>query len=178
MNCQTKPCFLFFIASLLAACGGSDDARERRIEELKLPPGFESIVVFEGTGESREIYIREDGDLFVSLAGRRDDNQILGLRDSDGDFVIDIVEPFYRVSTPVEQRTPHVHIEYFDGYLFAATNEQLVRMPLPNGSLTATGEIDIIVDSIPYQSSHRARTLSIDPDDWVPPTLVTQLGTA
>lgn len=167
MNCQTKPCFLFFIALLLAACGGGDDVSERRIEELKLPPGFESLVVFEGTGNSREIYIREDGDLFVSLAGRRDDNQILGLRDNDGDFVIDMVEPFYRVSTPAEQKAPLVHIEYFGGYLFAGTNQQVVRMPLPNGSLSPTGEIEVVVDAIPYQSSHHARTLSIDPDGWV-----------
>lgn len=128
MYCQTKPHFLLIPVLLLTACGSGDDAHKRRVEELKLPPGFESVVVFEGTGESREIYIREDGDLFVSLSGLRDDYQILGLRDTDGDFVINVVEPFFRVATPAEQKVPRVQIEYFEDYLYAVTNEQVVRM--------------------------------------------------
>lgn len=134
---------------------------------LILPPGFEAQVVFEGTGESRELYIREDGDLFVSLAGIRDGRHILGLRDEDGDHVVDTVESFFHVATPDEQREPQVHIEYFAGYLYAIDNEQLVRMPLPNGALTPTGATEIIVERIPYQRSHRGRTLSIDPEGWV-----------
>jgi len=134
---------------------------------LILPPGFEAQVVFEGTGESRELFIREDGDIFVSLAGIRDGKHILGLRDEDGDFVVDTVEAFFHFGTPEEQREPQVHIEYFAGYLYAVTNEQLVRMPLPNGALKPTGKIQTVVESIPYQRSHRGRTLSIDPDGWV-----------
>ncbi len=155
------------LISLLVACGSADDVPESKAAELRLPPGFESTVVFAGTGESRELYIRQDGDLFVSLSGLRDDHQILGLRDSDGDRVADVVSPFFHVTTPAEQRVPRVHIEYFEGYLYAATNEQVVRMPLPNGALTPTGDIEVVVDRIPYQSSHHARTLSIDPDGWV-----------
>jgi len=157
--------------SMLSACQSEDrpaqTAASRDASELKLPPGFEAQVVFKGTGESRELYIREDGDLFVSLSGLRDDKQILGLRDEDGDFVIDTVERFYCVTTPEAQRVPHVHIEYFDEYLYAVENEQLVRMHLPPGQLTPRGDIETIVDHIPYQSNHRARTLSIDPEGWV-----------
>jgi len=134
---------------------------------LKLPPGFAAQVVFEGTGESRELYVREDGDLFVSLSGLRDDKHILGLRDEDGDFVIDTIERFYHLTSPDEQRVPQVHIEYFDEYLYAVENEQLVRMHLPAGRLTPSGGIEVIVDRIPYQRSHRGRTLSIDPEGWV-----------
>ena len=135
--------------------------------ELKLPPGFEALVVFEGVGESREIYVREDGDLFVSLAGLDDGEHILGLRDDDGDFIIDTVERFYHLTTPELQRPPQVHIEYFDDYLYAVNNEQLVRMRLPPGHLRPVGDIETIVDRIPYQTSHRGRTLSIDADGWV-----------
>lgn len=135
--------------------------------ELQLPPGFEALVVFEGTGEAREIYIREDGDLFVSLAGIRDGNHILGLRDADGDFIIDQVEPFYHLTTPDAQREPQVHIEYLDDYLYAVENLQLVRMHLPPGQLAPSSDVEIVVDNIPYQSSHRARTLSVDPQGWL-----------
>ncbi|MDH3532316.1 MAG: PQQ-dependent sugar dehydrogenase, partial [Gammaproteobacteria bacterium] len=124
-------------------------------------------MVFEGTGESREIYVREDGDLFVSLSGIQDGEHILGLHDADGDYVIDTVASFYRLTTPDEQRVPQVHIEYFDDYLYAVENEQLVRMHLPPGQLTPTGEIEVIVDRIPYQRGHRGRTLSIDTEGWV-----------
>ena len=135
--------------------------------ELILPPGFEAMVVFEGTGESREIYVREDGDLFVSLAGLTDAPQILGLRDEDGDYRIDTIEKFYHVTTPPSQRPPQVHIEYFNEYLYAVENEQLVRMHLPAGQLLPDGPTEVVVEQIPYQRSHRGRTLSIDGDGWV-----------
>lgn len=134
---------------------------------LILPYGFEATVVFEGTSESRELYIRDDGDMFVSLSGLGEGPHILGLRDEDGDHVIDTVTRFFDVTTPESQLAPRVHIEYHNGYLYAVTNEQLVRMPLPNGTLSPTGEVEIVVENIPYQSGHRARTLSIDPDGWV-----------
>lgn len=158
-------------SSILSACQSENQpaqtAESADAPELILPPGFEAQVVFKGTGESREIYIREDGDLFVSLSGLSDDKHILGLRDEDGDYVIDTVERFYHLTTPEAQRVPQVHIEYFDEYLYAVNNEQLVRMHLPPGELAPRDEIEIIVDRIPYQSRHRGRTLSIDPEGWV-----------
>lgn len=158
-------------SSILSACQPAEPpapaAELTAPAELKLPPGFEALVVFEGTGEARELYIREDGDLFVSLSGLRDDKHILGLRDEEGDFVIDTVERFYHLTTPDTQRVPQVHIEYFDDYLYAVENEQLVRMHLPPGQLTPLGETEVIVDRIPYQQSHRGRTLSIDSEGWV-----------
>jgi len=159
------------MVAILSACGASDQPAQETASinapELELSSGFEAQVVFEGTGESREIYVRADGDLFVSLAGLRDDKHILGLRDEDGDHVIDTVERFYHIRTPEEQRAPQVHIEYFDDYLYAVENEQLVRMHLPSGQLTPTDDFEIVVSGIPYQRSHRGRTLSIDPDGWV-----------
>ena len=134
---------------------------------LILPDGFSAVVVFDGTGESREIFIRDDGDIFVSLSGLREGPHILGLRDEDGDWRIDRVERFFDVSTPKQQKVPRVHIAYRDGYLYAITNEQLVRLRLEDGRLTPTGGRQVIVDPIPYQSSHRGRTLSVDDDGWV-----------
>ncbi len=156
-----------FFAACAPADGPVVTGDEREASELILPPGFEAMVVFEGTGESREIYIREDGDIFVSLAGLRDAPHILGLRDDDGNYVIDTITKFYHLTTPESQRTPRVHIEYFNDYLYAVENEQLVRMHLPPGQLTPDGEIEVIVDRIPYQRGHRARTLSIDDDGRV-----------
>ncbi len=134
---------------------------------LDLAPGFEAQVVFEGTGESRELFIREDGDLFVSLSGIRDDNTVLGLRDEDGDHVIDTVRPFFQVTTPDEQKVPRVHIAYADDYLYAVTNEQVVRMLLPRGKLEPVSNPEPVVAEIPYQSSHRGRTLSVDDNGWI-----------
>ena len=91
---------------LISGCARDElpEPEAAQASELILPPGFSAQVVFEGTGESRELFIRSDGDLFVSLSGLRDDFHILGLRDENGDHVIDTVEPFYRVTTPEEQK--------------------------------------------------------------------------
>ena len=91
---------------------------------LILPDGFSATVVYEGTGESRELLILENGDMFVSRSGLREGPHIFGLRDTDGDYVVDRVEPFFEVATPAEQKVPRVHIEYHEGYLYAVTNEQ------------------------------------------------------
>lgn len=156
------------LTMVVAGCGqGGDDPRPAMVPaELKLPSGFAAQVVFEGTGESREIYVRSDGDIFVSLAGLGNGPHILGLRDEDGDYVVDTVERFHDLTTPETQRPPQVHIEYFDDYLYAVDNEQVVRMHLPRGKLTPDGETEVVA-SIPYQRSHRGRTLSIDADGWV-----------
>lgn len=169
---RNRSILLFAGATLLAGCAPLEEpvaAADDDISttELQLPPGFDAMVVFEGTGESREIYVREDGDIFVSLAGLSDAPHILGLRDKDGDYVIDTVEKFYHLTTPDSQRLPQVHIEYFNEYLYAVENERLVRMHMPPGQLAPDGEVEVIVDRIPYQRSHRGRTLSIDDDGWV-----------
>ena len=170
-QCNKHTILALTTTAFVSACGSSDPSAQTSAllgaTELSLPPGFETQVVFEGAGESRELYIREDGDLFVSLTGLSDDKHILGLRDEDNDFVIDTVERFYHLTTPETQRLPQVHIEYFEKYLYAVENEQLVRMHLPPGDLTPRGEIEIIVNRIPYQRGHRGRTLSIDPEGWV-----------
>ncbi|NIQ95212.1 MAG: hypothetical protein GWN87_14115, partial [Desulfuromonadales bacterium] len=56
-------------------------------------------------------------------------------------------------------RLPQVHIEYFDNYLYAVDVTQLVRLHLPVGSLEPQGPVEVIVKDIPYQRSHRGRTL-------------------
>lgn len=168
-------------ALAIAACGGTDVPAGDRATgndaaalgavtdsgELILPPGFVSEVVFEGTGESRELYIRDDGDMFVSLTGIRDGKHILGLRDEGGDHVVDTVVHFHHLTTPDDQRLPQVHIAYFDNYLYAVDITQVVRMHLPLGELEPVGDTEVIVSDIPYQRSHRGRTLSVDPDGWV-----------
>ena len=161
------------VALLVAGCSpvseitGSDIAGSAIAPaELKLPPGFAAQVIFDGTGESREIYVRSDGDIFVSLAGLGDGPHILGLRDEDGDYVVDTIEHFHHLATPEAQRPPQVHIEYFDDHLYAVDNEQVVRMHLPRGQLRPDGKPEVIAN-IPYQRSHRGRTLSIDTDGWM-----------
>lgn len=156
------------IALLVAGCGQGSEYPGSEIApaELKLPPGFSAQVIFEGTGESREIYVRSDGDIFVALAGLGNGPHILGLRDDDGDYIVDTVERFHHLTTPESQRPPQVHIEYFDDFLYAVGNEQVVRMHLPPGRLHPDGATEVVAN-IPYQRSHRGRTLSIDDDGWV-----------
>lgn len=134
---------------------------------LHLPEGFEAQIVHEVGWESRELFIRRDGDLFVSLSGKRDGPHILGLRDTDGDHDIDETTEFFEVITPREQKVPRIHIAYHDDHLYAVTNEQVIRMPLPPGALVPTGPEETVIASIPYQSSHRGRTITISPDGWL-----------
>jgi glucose/arabinose dehydrogenase len=40
-------------------------------------------------------------------------------------------------------------------------------MPLPPGELEPVGPTEVVVGDIPYQRSHRGRTLAVDPEGWI-----------
>ncbi|MCG8441127.1 MAG: PQQ-dependent sugar dehydrogenase, partial [Caulobacterales bacterium] len=131
---------------------------------LILPEGFRAQVVHEIGWESRELIIREDGDMFVSLSGKHEGDHVIGLRDADGDHVIDVTTSFLPVTTPADQKFPRVHIARHGAWLYAVTNEEVLRVPLPAGALEPTGPAEVVVASIPYQSSHRGRTITVGAD--------------
>ena len=76
---MTRPASMTALAAVMLTAGCARDElpepEAAQASELILPPGFSAQVVFEGTGESRELVIRSDGDLFVSLSGLRDDHE-------------------------------------------------------------------------------------------------------
>ena len=52
---------------------------------ISLPPGFRAVVVADNVCRTRQIAVRENGDIYVSLRYPVDRNFVVAMRDTDGD---------------------------------------------------------------------------------------------
>ncbi|CAN5623448.1 sorbosone dehydrogenase family protein [soil metagenome] len=130
---------------------------------LTLPTGFCAAVVHEGVGPARHISVTPDGRVYVALRDvRGETGGIVGLRDTDGDGILDEMVRFGdRGGTGIAVRGE---------YLYFAPNTAVVRYRLPaDGALEPQGSPETIVDGFPEQRGHAAKTLAFGDDGslWV-----------
>lgn len=133
-------------------CSGKDPA-------ITVPDGFCAQVFADGLGRPRHLVVASNGDVFtVTRGGRRGrGGEVIGLRDSDGDGRADRTERF--------GERGGTGIGLFDGYLYVAPQDGVVRYPLSEGRLRPTGAAERIVQKLPGPgTSHRAKSAVIDPD--------------
>ncbi len=130
---------------------------------LTLPPGFCALVVHEGgIGEGRHIVVNGNGDIYVILRrGPRPSPDapfgpggIVGLRDTNGDGKVDVVEKFGEVGgTGLELR---------NGYLYYAAIGHIGRFKLTPGELKPSGPAEIVVDGFPLGGGHAEKDITFD----------------
>jgi len=122
---------------------------------ITLPPGFCALVVadlVEGgqPAQARHMAVTPNGDLFVAINSPNNQNPpfgIIGLRDRDGDGHADEQSRF----------SPGLGgsgIAWDDGRLFFGANDRVLRFRLPAGSLTPTGNADVVVRGLPNTGDH------------------------
>lgn len=123
---------------------------------LVLPDGFCALVVHDGVGPARHLAVTADGRVFVALTNRqRELGGVVGLRDSNGDGRLDEIARF--------GPDGGTGIGVDGGYLYFAPDTHVLRWPLPpEGSLEPTGEPERVVDGLPEQRSHAAKSLAFD----------------
>ena len=78
---------VFFI--LIVACVVQADGSELDFDPdnggIQLPKGFQAVVVADNIGRARQIAVRENGDIYVSLREPHGRDYVAALRDTDGD---------------------------------------------------------------------------------------------
>ncbi|MEO6435214.1 MAG: PQQ-dependent sugar dehydrogenase [Tepidisphaeraceae bacterium] len=119
---------------------------------ITLPTGFCAVIVAEKLGQPRHIVVMPNGDLFVSS----NRGGVIALRDTTGDGRADVVQDWatgYRNS----------EVRYWGGHLYTETGTAILRYPLKEGSLTASGAPDTIVSGLPA-GGHGAKTFVIGAD--------------
>ncbi len=130
---------------------------------ITLPEGFCAVVVSDSVGRARHIEVAANGDVLLAMNNDRgpDRSVIPGgvavLRDTDGDGRADEVFRF--------GDNGGNEVLLSGEYLYFATDDAVFRYPFPVGSTAPAGPPDTIVSELPDESSHRAKSVAIGPDN-------------
>lgn len=117
---------------------------------ITLPPGFCAFVAADGLGEARHAVVAPNGDLYVALQN----GGAVALRDTNGDGRYDVKEKFGEGST--------TGIGFYNGYLYVATVDSVLRYKMTPGQLKPTGPVEVVVGGMTARSEHHDKGLTFD----------------
>ncbi len=134
---------------------GAEPPGEATARQLRVPAGFEVDVFASDLGGARMMAVAEDGGVYVT---RRDEGDLLLLRDKDGDGRAEEVRTV--------ARRPHLHGVAISGRrIFLATvNDVYVADLAADGGV---GELRRIIADLPDGGQHPNRTLGVGPDSML-----------
>lgn len=121
---------------------------------ITLPPGFCASIVADNLGVARHLAVNVNGDVYVALQRREDGKGVVALRDSNGDGRADVAKYFGSLSG--------TGIAIHSGYLYFATNTEIVRYELVPGQLLPQSRPQTVVRGFPEQDEHSAKTMAFD----------------
>jgi glucose/arabinose dehydrogenase len=128
---------------------------QRHMDRLKLPEGFRIGVWAKGLGRPRMMEIAPGGTLYVT---RPDQDDVLALRDADGDGVAEQRRTAVRGLPDVHGITMH------EGKLYLATIDAVYVAEVKEEGV---GEPRKIIDGLPPGGRHQNRTLGVGPDEML-----------
>ena len=122
---------------------------------IKLPEGFNSVVVAENLGRARHIAVHQNGDLFVKLERLNEGKGIIRLRDKDGDGRADETYKFSDYTG--------TGIAIKNGYLYASSNDDVFRYKMDaSGNILNPDAPEKIVTGLMNQRQHASKSLALD----------------
>lgn len=148
-------CFLFLGAFAIHLSGSELDFDPGN-GGIQLPKGFQAIVVADNIGRARQIAVRDNGDIYVSLSEPHDRDYVVALRDNDGDGRADIIKYFGELDDRCKG------LRLYGDYLFVSSSTKVVRFKLEEGELLPVGPYEVIVSGFATQRSHRDKVFAFD----------------
>lgn len=145
----------------------ADSAAAQKIEGcpasdagLKLPAGFCATVFADGIGHARHMVMAPNGALYVNTwSGTYYGNEkpheggfLVALQDKTGSGKADVIERFG--GTVATGDHGGVGIGYFNGSIYAETNDRIVRYKLSEGSIVPSGPEVTVVSGLPLTGDH------------------------
>ncbi|HSC46479.1 MAG TPA: PQQ-dependent sugar dehydrogenase, partial [Gammaproteobacteria bacterium] len=123
---------------------------------INLPPGFCATVFADKLGKARHLVVGADGTVYVALEERAHGGGIVALRDADGDGHADQLKYF--------GDSGGTGIALYAGYLYFATDTEVLRYRLAPGQLAPSAPPESVVRGFPDQNQHAAKSIAIDAD--------------
>jgi len=124
---------------------------------LVLAPGLCATLFAADIGAPRHVVAAPNGDLFVALYGKG--GGVLALRDTSGDGVADLSRRFGPGSGN--------GIAMGGGYLYFATDTQVVRWKMTPGQLKPTSPMETIVTGLPVDGNHVSKSVALLGDQLI-----------
>jgi glucose/arabinose dehydrogenase len=173
MSQTSRALFHALIAGTLVACSSAGDDAQPEASTmapvvecdadnggLVLPEGFCAAVFADVEGNARHIVARANGDVFVAMAAGRGGNPaggVMALRDTTGDGKADVRVRF-------GPATGGTGIALRGDELYFAPNDGVVRYRIAANALEPAGEPETIVQGLPSDRSHAAKSIALGPD--------------
>ncbi len=125
---------------------------------IELPKGFCAVVVAD-VGPVRHLTVRGNGDIYVALSRSTHGGGIAALRDTTGNGKADVIKYFGDYTG--------TGIAIHNGYLYFASTEAVVRYRLKKNRFVPDRHPQKIVQGLPAQHEHAARSLAFDGHGYV-----------
>lgn len=128
---------------------------------LRLPDGFEAVVVADEIGPARHLVVNDNGDVYVKLRRSYEDGTLVALRDTSGDGKADIIKRFGIVD---DIGSYHTGVALYNGFLYFSTDLTVYRQRVDSNELLPVGEKEVVLIDDHEHGSHEhiAKPLSFD----------------
>ena len=122
---------------------------------ITLPRGFCALVAADNLGAARHAWAAPNGDLYVALQKTSTSpGGVVGLHDSKGDGHFDVKVNFGTGSA--------TGIGFYNGYLYVALTDQVVRFKMTPGQLRPQGDAETVVSGFDTAREHSDKGLALD----------------
>lgn len=119
---------------------------------LRLPEGFCATLFADNVRGARHIVVAPNGDVFVNVQGNSSPG-VLALRDTNRDGKADVRQSFAGAGG--------TGIALEDNFLYATSNNSIVRYRVAPGALAPSGGPDTIVTDLPMSGSHHSHNFVV-----------------
>jgi len=155
------------------ACAGDNGG-------ITLSPGFCATVFADKLGHARHLAVAPNGVVYANTwSGRyyHDDTPppggfLIALQDTKGDGRADKIVRFG--PTKADGNAGGTGVAIYNGYLYAETNDRIVRYQLPSSGIEPTAAPETVVSGLPLTGDHPMHPFAIDPQG----NLYVDLGSA
>ena len=135
---------------------------------IMLPAGFCATVFADNIGHGRQMVFAPNGVLYVNTwSGRYYRNDappaggfLVALKDTTGAGRADVVVRFGPGAE--SSNAGGSGIDFYNGALYAETNDRIVRYPLPAGTVAPSGPPEVVVSGLPLTGDHPMHPFKID----------------
>jgi glucose/arabinose dehydrogenase/mono/diheme cytochrome c family protein len=147
---------------------------------ITLSPGFCATVFADNLGHARHLVVAQNGGVYVNTwSGRYYHNDtpppggfLLALQDTKGNGRADKIVRFG--PTKADGNAGGTGVKFYNGYVYAETNDRIVRYKLPTDRIDPTGAPETVVSGLPLTGDHPMHPIAIDPQG----NLYVDLGSA
>ncbi len=158
---MTGRTFAFVVGAAAMLCGvGAGGAQAAPVcapdnGGINLPKGFCALVVADDLGSARHAWAAPNGDLYVALRrSAQGPGGVVALHDSNGDGHFDVTARFGDGSA--------TGIGFYNGYLYVARPDFVIRYKMTPGVLKPSGDAQIVVSGFDTAREHADKGLALD----------------